>query len=262
MNVSILSQTVTASALFTIIAGCHRPQPAVVARQDAAPVYLDDSAILSTEPVSSEPLPAFLARCPTPADRSTFHRDFTIHFGEEILRDEAQDPYDCRDGEARSTPRLSLYNGLRVARHIHFDRPLPLIGRNNLYDWLSSLRIGIQVFRGDGNSRSHQGVIYINEAALVNHSCYDERGMVSVLGLILHEARHTPTGGGFLHTCGDGDDLILEEGGSWALVYHYYDWLANHSGEYLTDDLRRYAGDQADEIFRSRFCYSISSHPR
>ena len=51
-------------------------------------------------------------------------------------------------------------------------------------------------------------------------------GLFSSTQLLVHEARHA-TGGG--HTCANGNDSSVAQGGAWAAVVHWTEALAFHS---------------------------------
>ena len=179
-----------------------------------------------------------LATCPSSQDIASINSDFTLTFES----DPTAGTLVCTAAEGSEDLTFlqsNVYQVLRVARQIPFDVPLPWTTKN-LYDWLKGAIHGMR-FRGDiGGSFccDPTGVINILEApnsTNVLTSRWDDPrfgfGLDTFLNLVVHEARHSE---GLPHTCGGGSDQTISELGAWGVVYYYWEWLAFHSGTFLT----------------------------
>lgn len=191
-----------------------------------------------------------LATCPSAQDVASINSDFNLAFE----FDPTGGTLVCTAAEGSEDLTLlqsNVYQVLRVARQIPFDVPLPWTTKN-LYDWLKGAIHGIR-FRGDiGGSFccDPAGVINILEAPnstnILTNRWDDPRfgfGLDTFLDLVVHEARHSE---GLPHTCGGGSDQTISELGAWGVVYYYYEWLAFHSGNFLTASAPDIAGGGTD----------------
>lgn len=179
-----------------------------------------------------------LDTCPSPQEIASINSDFTLSFES----DPSAGTLVCTaaaGSEDLTLLQKNTYQILRVAREIPFDVPPPWTTKN-LYDWLKGAIHGIR-FRTDiplSFCCDPTGVINILEAPNSTNlltSRWDDPqfgfGLDTYLNLVVHEARHSE---GFGHTCGTGNDQTLAELGAWGVVYYYYEWLAFHSGNFLT----------------------------
>jgi len=216
--------------------------------------------------VRSPTVDGLLRTCPTLAERRQIHRDFNIVF------DVPAPGFRCTYGGSETSMWLTVYNMFRAMKLINFDAPMPLIGVTNLYVWFRSL--GLTYYMGDyvyshaGGNEIHLRLDAINSTHFSSRVWMDLRaggGLQNVIGLLVHEARHTVPGGGFGHNCGptatggasDGvrmRDSRLSWGGAYALQYWYYYWLGNHSAGYLSPDDKFWANVVANSILEGMFC--------
>ena len=201
-----------------------------------------------------------LASCPTHEERLAIRRDFNIAYQPGV----PLGPWGCSVGGAESSIELTVYNAFRAMRLIQFDAPIPVLGATNLYEWLFGEQLTqILVTAGEAYSSAHGGMMRIRSEVLgqlsqrewVNFS--SGTGLLDIVTLLVHEGRHATGGPG--HDCsinGAARDSTLEYGGSWAVQYWLYRWLAEHSGSYLSARDRQYAAELAEYILSSGFCSS------
>ena len=183
-------------------------------------------------------LDAALARCPTPAEIALVDAVLTMTFE----YDPTAPTLVCTAaGGSADLTRLEerAYQAVLSMRRIPFDVPLPWT-ELSLFDWFGRAVSGI-IYRSTDVSFCCDGpgriVIKSDRMSSLESPLWVARdgtgfGLMSHVQLLIHEARHAE---GWLHTCANGDDQTLEEMGSWALVYWFYRWLAEHaSGPYMT----------------------------
>ncbi len=199
-----------------------------------------------------------LASCPSEEEKLAIRRDFNIVYQPGV----PLGPWGCSVGGAESSIELTVYNAFRAMRLLQFDTPMPVIGADNLYEWLFGERLTqILVTVGETYSSAHDGMMRIRSEVLgqlaqrqwVNFS--SGTGLLDVVALLVHEGRHAT--GGPAHDCtinGAARDSTLGYGGSWAVQFWLYRWLAEHSGSYLSARDRQYAAGLADYILSSSFC--------
>ena len=209
-------------------------------------------------------LDAALVRCPTAGEIALVDSVVTL-----VYDDNPSAPAlvcHVEDGSADLT-RLQerAYQAVLAMRRIPFDAPLPWT-ELSLFDWFAGVVNGI-TFRITEFSYccDGPGVIVIKTGSMgyLMSDLWVARdgtssGLMGLVALLIHEARHIE---GFSHTCADGKDQAFEEMGSWALVYLFYLWLAEHApGDYMTpvdapaDLYIRTARFWADGTLKYQFC--------
>lgn len=186
-----------------------------------------------------------LRTCPTPEEQFRIRQDFNISFDASVP-ESAVTAAHCTYGGSESNIMLSVYNAFRLMRLINFDRPLPLIGATNLYQWLRDLQLVYRVKEVEHNCAGYNRMYLRWQALAAPRMRYwadpvEGCGIRDLIALILHEARHTNPGGAKRHTCdvsrprgGGIHDINLGYGGAWGLQFWYYVWLGRYSGPYLT----------------------------
>ncbi len=183
-------------------------------------------------------LDAALARCPTPDEIALVDSIVSLTFD----ADPTGPALVCRkaDGSADLTRfQERTYQAVLSMRRIPFDAPLPWTDRL-LFDWFADVVNGITIRETEGSyCCDGPGVLVISSRISVQESNLwiardgNDHGLMVYVQLLIHEARHVE---GFGHTCAtEGDDKTLEEVGSWAVVYWFFTWLAEHAGSaYMT----------------------------
>jgi hypothetical protein len=157
-----------------------------------------------------------------------------------------------------------VYQAILSMRRIPFDAPLPWT-ELPLFDWFAQEVNGIIVRGTSSYCCDGPGVIVVRSDGIwsedwgqlwMGRDPNAAIGLMNSVDLLLHEARHI---GGFLHTCADGNDATLKEGGAWAVVYWYYIWLSEHAGSPYLAPLdadpqlyARVAANQAAGILETR----------
>jgi len=190
-----------------------------------------------------------LATCPTEEEIERFQIDFDIFIDPEV----GLPPYSCED----TNPRLAIYQALRAMSALYFDQPLPWTSYS-LYDWLRGAVSGI-VLRATEISYccDDQNRIVLKSELLSQpsySSWYDPQsgiGLMDLVGLIVHEARHAEIGG---HTCGNSDDATLDEMGAWGVQHYYFLWMAEHTPPGLLTPTQREAAITHAETALGRIC--------
>lgn len=218
----------------------------------------------STSPFSSttppSPMDALLSSCPTEAEMRQIRSDFNITIDPSVPP--SMLAWSCTNGGRESSVMLTLYNAFRAMKLLTFDAPMPLIGATNLYDWLRKLRLTFHVV-GDavtgGYNMAGGTDVYLLAGGMndpTNRVWFDPLsagGLSGLIGLLVHEARHTVPGGNYPHNCSNWDSTI-SFGGAWSLQYYFFLWCAQHAGAYLTDSQKTAAAGYADWIAHSHFC--------
>lgn len=219
---------------------------------------------LAPERASPEPTPSpisipnidiLMQTCPTAEEINQFHRDFDLFFDPDLGVDE----YRCEaeiDLQGPTNRRWALYQALRAIHVIRFEQPLPWTSLP-LYDWLKGAIDGIALsdpecsYCCDGQQR------IVLKADLLEHedmkvwvNPQSGHGMIGLIGLIIHEARHAEVGG---HTCGD-DDATLAELGAWGTQYYLFLFLADHTPEGFFGTAQRWSALAHAETALSRIC--------
>ena len=95
------------------------------------------------------------------------------------------------------------------------------------------------------------------EAMLATCPTEDEIEQIFLdFNIAFHEARHTETGGGYMHTgtCNPNNDATLREGGAWAVHYQFLRWIAQHTGSLVSEAAKASALTAAKDIKATRFC--------
>ena len=151
---------------------------------------------------------------------------------------------------------MALYQGLRVIHALHFDQSLPWTQRN-LYVWLKEAIHGIVITDAEYSYCCQAGKQIVLKADLLYQPDYQVwgnpqsgGGLMGLVGVIIHEARHAEIGG---HTCG-ADDATLEELGAWGVQYYLFLYMAeNTPATFFSQDQRQMALDHADTAL-TRIC--------
>lgn len=190
-----------------------------------------------------------LATCPTADEIERFQTDFDIFFDPAV----GLPPFACED----ANHQLAVYQALRAMSALHFDQPLPWTSYS-LYDWLQSAISGIVLTTTDISYCCDSQNRIVLKADLLSQPSYaywyDPQsgiGLMSLVGLIVHEARHAEIGG---HTCGNSDDATLEEMGAWGVQYYLFLWMAEHTPPGLLTPTQREAAMAHAETALGRIC--------
>jgi len=199
------------------------------------------TATASAAPMTADRLQA---TCPSASEIAQFDADFTITYDS----DPTAGTLVCTaaSGSADLT-RLKerMYQGLRLARAMTFSRPLPWTPLS-LYDWLKTAAPRIHVTDGhQAECCDASGAIVIgNDPNAYGYlSQLDASGLLSLLDVLVHEARHRE---GPVHTCGTDDQTVAEEG-AWTVEAQLRLWEGLYGGAVLTGPaadpgIRRTAG--------------------
>jgi hypothetical protein len=147
---------------------------------------------------------------------------------------------------------------------IDFDLPLPWTDLQ-LFDWFSQAVTGVVFDRNAEFSRccDKEGHIVVQTQYLLAaqtelwvDSYHGGAGVASLLGMLVHEARHAE---GFRHLCSKqaGSDLNLGEMGAWAVENYLYLWITDHThNDFFTNYYREIAHANSLLILETRFCES------
>ena len=188
----------------------------------------------SASPIAPGTIDWDLSRCPSAADIDAVDADLAVTF----QADPTAGSLVCRAsaGSADLTRfQERAYQAILSMRRIHFDAPLPWTSKP-LYDWFVGAVDGVN-FLDNGlasgccypprviniQATSKSSVLRSNR--WVTPSLSEESGLLYLVQLLLHEARHSE---GYGHMCGTGDDQTIAEMGAWGVVYSFYRWLALH----------------------------------
>lgn len=200
-----------------------------------------------------------LATCPSAEEIAAIDAEITIVVDPVVMADPAEAAMACTVGGNESSARLALYNALRAMKLLRFDEAMPLLGTNNLYEWVRDLGITLRISTqtistggGTGINLAWVPMSHPHKRDWINPS--SGTGLVGLVGLVVHEARHTIPGGGHGHGCGVGNDISYDAGGAWAVQHDFFLWLSEHSLGYLTQSQRDAAQGDADTIMATRFC--------
>jgi hypothetical protein len=216
-------------------------------------VQTPDPVIASATPVQN--IEILLSTCPSESELERFTSDFHILFDEKI----SYPPYDCHNGkgpEGEVNPRLAFFQGLRVIHALQFNKPLPWTDLT-LYQWLKGAIRGIVITDAEYSHCCTSDMEIVLKADLLLQPDYQfwinpqsGSGLIGLIGLIVHEARHAEVGG---HTCGS-DDATLEELGAWGTQYYLFLYMAQnaHPG-FFTEDQRQIALNHAETAIQ-RIC--------
>lgn len=208
-------------------------------------------------------LDAALARCPTVAELALVDAVVTLT----AIDDPTAGTLVChREDGSRDLTRLEerAYQAVLAMRRIAFDAPLPWTDRS-LFDWFGAAVAEVR-FRPDATFSyccDGPGVLVIKSSsmAFLESNLWVSRdgtgfGLMSLVGLLAHEARHAE---GYWHTCGNLDQT-LDEMGAWAIHYYVWIWLAEHAHtDYMTPvnaapDLYVRAAVIASRLSATSFC--------
>lgn len=222
------------SAEQLVVSAARKVVPAIAARR------------LAASPINSL-VDRVLGSCPSAEEVATILRDFPITF------DFDADPIRCGQPGAL----LAIINAYRCMKVINFDVPMPLFNAKNLYDWFrshgkSGKGYGVHVFSYDDSSHAGDGFANIRKQVVMQPQelAWDNgvgSGMVSLVGLLVHEAAHSVLSKG--HNCVDGSvDSSMEYSGAWAAQYWYNRWLAEHSGPALSANQKASMARVAEEL--------------
>lgn len=225
-----------------------------------------------------EDIDAFLETCPSEAELTILRQDFRIFTkGQSELAE--QRPYRCSEPvsampEDQLSDRLSVYQALRVTRHMKLNRPLPWTTRSP-YDWLKSRIDGVSLRDDSGPFCCYNPVEDPDAVSIVLPTRAPELlksytqfidprngvGLVHLILLIFHEARHVDKP----HNCdtckvGSGCDTNLSFMGAWAIQAYLAYALANGeievglAGSERASYYQRELDYQVDRILELRLC--------
>jgi hypothetical protein len=228
------------------------------------PLVAAPGTLAMGRPLPSMPtMDAVLSSCPTRGEIDSIFTDFNVTFDASVP---PQAPWTCTPGGSESSIGLNIINLFRCAKALTFDTPMPLIGNTSIYNWLRSLGLvwhltGDEISNAGGNFIHFRYQVFASPEKRYWLDPRSGSGMVNLLGLAVHEARHTEPGGNKGHACGPISglypgslDTTLEYGGAWAVQYYYFRWLAEHSGSQLTAYQKTYASDNAAQLLSTKFC--------
>jgi hypothetical protein len=177
-----------------------------------------------------ENIEVLLSTCPSETELERFKTDFHILFDDTI----SFPPYECHNGAGSNgqvNPRLALFQALRVIHALQFNQPLPWTDLS-LYQWLRGAINGIVITDTEYSHCCTADTEIVLKADLFTQPDYrfwinpqSGCGLIGLIGLIVHEARHAEVGG---HTCGL-DDETLEELGAWGTQYYLFLYMAENS---------------------------------
>ena len=203
-----------------------------------------------------------LKSCPTEEEIKQIENDFNLVYSDYPGK------FTCKEKSKENSIKLTIYNAFRLMKDIHITKSLPWAeeGHTNTYDWLKSLNLNeINFFHGENQLSHAEGYkinIRMNE---LEHPRYLETtdlqsgvGILDLIILFVHEARHTIPGGNKPHTCEKTKDLTFKEGGAWAVQYQFIILLAEKTENYLSEYDRQFLSYSAKEIKETRFCENIN----
>ena len=191
---------------------------------------------------------SFLKQCPPQDELEILERDFPVLY--EPARGGPFVPYSCSGTISRGTAlsdALTVYQALRVIRHMKLSEPLPWTDLHP-YEWLKS-KIGAIIVSSTATydhcchavdvSGKPEGTLAIT-IQKASDSLLEWRtswvspqagvGLDGLVLLIFHEARHVDVP----HTCGSGD-ATLDEMGAWGVQYTVAKWIADRRIEIGTN---------------------------
>lgn len=203
-----------------------------------------------------------LVCCPTTAEVTAIDRELKLTFEADLTAPALV----C--AKAKGSADLTLmqrrvYQTLQVIKQLRFSKPLPWTSKS-LYEWFTGMIDGIR-FRSDIENSyccSPSGTINIKAAPNMYYTLTDrwvdpkiKGGLMDLVALLVHEARHRPVEGGKAHTCGSSDRTIAEMG-AWGVQYYLNVWLAEYADSgFLGEPLyRETARDHAENLRKTRFC--------
>jgi hypothetical protein len=215
---------------------------AVDARTPPGDAGAEDAAVTPDTGVGAEPPPStideLITVCPSEQTLDEIDADFELVWQSDITAgtfvcSAAEGSRDLTKGEER------LYQALIAARALEFDRPLPWTSLS-LYEWLVESIDGIIVSdqfvnsfcctAGPSRPGKYLNLHFGENSATLATDLWSNLsgvGLVNLLDLIVHEARHA---NGPIHTCPDNSsDRTLTELGAWGAVYEFHRSLAFHS---------------------------------
>ncbi len=223
---------------------------------------------------TSTPRPAFtptssaatvdqlLARCPTAPEVAAIDRELKLSFEADLTAPALV----CAKSKGSADLTLMqrrVYQTLQVMKQLRFSKPLPWTSKS-LYEWFTGVIDGIR-FRSDIDNSyccSPSSTINIKVAPNMHYTLTDrwvdpklKGGLMDLVGLLVHEARHRPVEGGRAHSCGSNDKTIAELG-AWGVQYYLDVWLAEYADpDFLGESLyRETAKDHAEDLRQTRFC--------
>jgi len=226
----------------------------------STPSEQPDKGIPSLTPIQCTPTPVanidiLLSSCPTQMELERFKTDFDTVFEPELQFPQ----YACQNGtgtDGNVNPQLAFYQALRVIHSLQFDANLPWTDQT-LYNWLKSTIDGVILNETELSYCCDPENRIVIKASLLNQKDYQfwvnpqsGSGLIGLIGLLVHEARHAEIGG---HTCGT-DDETLEELGAWGTQYYLYKFMAENTPKgYFTDLQRQIAMSHANTAL-NRIC--------
>jgi len=227
-----------------------------------------------------ENMSTFLETCPSQEELQILKRDFPLFTrGQSTLAE--QRPYRCSEPvsempEDNLSDRLSVYQALRVTRHVKLTEPLPWTSMSP-YKWLKSRIDGISLRDDTKPFCCHNPVEDPTAVTIVLPTRSPDLlksytqfinprngvGLVDVILLIFHEARHVDKP----HNCGtcpagSGCDTTLSFLGAWAVQAYLAHAMATgdidvgldaaENASYLKGELNY----KVDRILERRLCES------
>lgn len=209
----------------------------------------------STASVPVAEIDALLRTCPNDAELGRIQADFEIVFDSRARLPE----YSCTPARivaGEGNPRLAVFQALRAIEALQFEAPLPWTGLS-LYDWLGEAIDGLVLTTTDISYCCDAANRIVLKAGLLSQPqyavWYDPSagiGLMNLVGLIVHEARHSEIGG---HTCGN-DDQTLNELGAWGVQYWMFTWMSDHAHAGLLTEQETSAAHEAAQSALERIC--------
>jgi hypothetical protein len=219
-----------------------------------------------------------ITQCPSAEVLDAIDEDFDIRFemidvdGDGTPDDPAPEGNALRCTAAQGSRDLTqsqerLYQVLIAFRAIEFDASLTFTDKN-LYEWLTDSIEGIRIrsdVAGSFCCTPPDDAIgnYINIQNGPDRSVFVTDLFDSLffqMQLFVHEAQHVYY---FPHVCEGGNDASIDEGGSWAAVYHFSRGVAfdsdacfvrPSSSSAAADSYLLMARDYSRQVHRFRFC--------
>jgi hypothetical protein len=225
-------------------------------RQTTQPIPKREPITSAISPTPVASLDGLLSTCPSTEEIDRFQADFDIVFDPDL----GLTPYSCEAGvypDDADNARLMVFQALRTISALRFNQLLPWTDAS-LYDWLQEAIESIVLTSTSTSYCCDSQNRIVLRAALLNQPSYTAWynqqsgiGLMSFVGLLVHEARHAENGG---HTCDGINDETLDELGAWGVQYYLYLWMAEHSPAGLLTPVEREGATAHASTALGRIC--------
>lgn len=232
--------------------------------------YVPTTRTGTLAPLPVQDFNSFVPLCPSSDEVDMFTRDFRVVWGAGTGAVNGAVSYYCDPRDEQYTAPVAWWKALSLARWVRFDAPLPLINKTDLYGYLRELRLTWRIGEFDAYNSCWENTANILAEPMTRP---DFRwNLPDFLGMLVHESRHSRPGGGFDHPCEsdvmrrarlasnraltrDGScDPSLAWGGAWALEYHYWIWMRDHTPGQFSNTMRAIFSERAEMIRTNNFC--------